>query len=372
MVFAGSMATADKVETPAAAAPQVTVTEARLREVATERAYTARTESVQHVEVRARVDGILQARSYREGELVKAGATLFTIDPERYQVNVQRAEGELKRAQAQLKQANRDWQRIDKLFATKMVSERERDLARSTLELAEADVAIAQAEVADARIEQAYTHVKAPISGVTSQKELAVGNLVESQALLTTIIQLDPLHVQFAVTELDALAMRRAARAGESLTVGLVLADGSRYAHPAHIDFTGAAVDPGTGTVQVRAVVENPEGELMPGQFLRVSLVNGAPAQSLVVPASAVTQGPKGPAVYVVNVDSVVELRAVTLGPTLVDEVVIETGLQAGEQVVIDGVARIRPEEKVLIVEQRSSGLNEARVASTQQPVARA
>ncbi|MDX9875372.1 MAG: efflux RND transporter periplasmic adaptor subunit, partial [Spongiibacteraceae bacterium] len=298
----------------------------------------------------------------------KAGDTLFVIEPERYQVRVQRAEGELKRAQAQHRQAARDWERISKLFETKMVSERERDLARSALELAEADVAVAQAALEDARIEYAYTSVKAPIAGVTSQKELAIGNLVQDQTLLTTIIQLDPLHVQFAVPEADALALRRALRGGEPVSVSLLLADGSRHPHPARIDYTGAAVDPATGTVQVRAVVANPDGDLMPGQFLRIGLVNGAPLPSLVIPASAVTQGPQGPAVFVINNDSVAELRPVTLGPTLADEVVIEQGLQAGEQVVIDGVARIRPEEKVRIVERHSR--HDDALASTQRPSA--
>src|SRR5690606_22984359 len=182
----------------AAPAPLVSVTEASERPVSVEQFYAARTEGARKVEVRARVAGILQQRGYREGSHVEAGEVLFRIDPERFEVQARRAEGELARARAALAQAERDWARVSKLFGSGTLSERDRDQARSTLELAQADVMVAEAALKDARIQLDYTAVKAPISGIISLEQLSEGNLVQEQTLLTTITQLDPIHVQFS------------------------------------------------------------------------------------------------------------------------------------------------------------------------------
>lgn len=346
----GGTATADKMPAPIEfPAPLVSVVEVQPQSVVTARTFSARAESAQRVEVRARVQGILQSRLYQEGALVNAGDQLFQIDPERFAVQVQRAEGELNRAKAQLNQAQRDWNRVAKLFHSKTISERDRDQARSALELAQADVTVAEAALNDARIQLAYTQVKAPISGVTSQEILSEGNLVQEQTLLTTIIQLDPLHVQFAISEADAVALRRRAIASDhGLAIRLQLPDGSTYERAGLVDFTGAAVDPRTGTVQARAVFPNPEGLLMPGQFVRVSL-DAAAQPELVVPHSAVAQGENGPVVYVINGADTVEARPVELGSAVEQGVVVRSGLAAGEQIVSDGIARLEPHGKVRI-----------------------
>lgn len=361
LAVAGGQASADKLP-PVTPAPLVTVAEMQPQAVVAAREYPGRAESARRVEVRARVGGILSDRRYDEGALVVAGQTLFRIDPDRHAVQVQRAEAELRRAMAQLEQARRDWARVAKLFDSRTVSERDRDQALSAYELAKAEVGIAEAALNDARIQLAYTEVKAPIAGVTSQEALSEGNLVQEQTLLTTIVQLDPIHVQFAISEADALALRRA-RQGEPLAAALLLADGSVYHHRGAIDFTGSSVDPRTGTVQARAVFRNPQGEIMPGQFLRVSLSAEMSQQVMVVPSSAISQGASGPIVYVVNAAQRVEERSVQLGDTVDHGIVVHAGLQAGDRVVVNGITRVHPNDEVRVA---LAGEGEATIAAQQ------
>jgi membrane fusion protein (multidrug efflux system) len=352
----GGPASAEKTPTPEVLPPLVSVATLEPQAVSSVRTFSGRAESARRVEVRARVQGILETRLYREGAAVDAGEQLFQIEPDRFAVQVQRAEAELSRAAAELNKARRDWKRIEQLFQSKTVSERDRDHARSALELAEADVAVARAALNDARIQFGYTAVTAPIAGITSQEVLSEGNLVQAQTLLTTIEQLDPIHVQFSISEQDALALKRARTAGERANVMLLLADGSTYERPGEIDFAGATIDAGTGTVQARAVVPNPDGLIMPGQFLRVSLDRAAASTELVVPPHAVAQGSGGPVVYVVDDQQRAEERAVVLGPTVAEGVVIRSGVKAGERVVVDGIARLEPNGKVRIADGGPDG----------------
>lgn len=373
ILLSGSPAAADK-EPPAvtaAAGPLVSVTEVTQRPVSVEQFYAARTEGARRVEVRARVAGILQQRGYREGAAVQAGEVLFRIDPERFEVQVQRAEGELARARATLAQAQRDWARVSKLYGTGTLSERDRDQARSTLELAQADVSVAKAAVNDARIQLDYTAVKAPISGVTSLEQLSEGNLVQEQTLLTTITQLDPIHVQFSLSERDALALRQRMREGQP-QVELMLPDGSTYDQAGHIDFTDSAVDARTGKVLARAVFPNAAAQLLPGQFVRVSLEQAALASAIVVPSRAVAQGDSGPIVWVVNGDDVAEPRPVELGQSLDQSVVVTRGLLPGERVVTDGIANIQATGKVRVMAPASAVANSSSSADSGHQVAAA
>ncbi|MGB5950249.1 MAG: efflux RND transporter periplasmic adaptor subunit [Parvibaculum sp.] len=334
--------------------PEVTAMTVASQTVTLERTYPARAEAANYVEVRAQVEGILLERSYEEGGLVKAGAVLFQIDPAPYEARVQQAEAELDRARAQLREMQRQWKRASQLYEKKAVSESRRDQAQSAVEIAKADVANAEAVLRTARIDLGYTEVRAPISGVTGLRAVSNGNLVTAGTLLTTIRQLDPMHVLFSMPEADAIALGRqlnsageASASAQHLAVQVRLADGSVYERQGVVDFTAAFVDPQTGTVQARAVFPNPQGVLLPGQFLRISVQGLQLSNAIVIPAKAVAEGLEGPVVYVLNEQNIARPQPVALGLSVAQDQVIEQGLQAGERVVVDGIAKVRPGEPV-------------------------
>lgn len=334
--------------------PEVTAMTVAPQTVTLERIYPARAEAANYVEVRAQVEGILLERSYEEGGLVKAGAVLFQIDPAPYEARVQQAESELDRARAQLREMQRQWKRASQLYEKKAVSESRRDQAQSAVEIAKADVANAEAVLRTARIDLGYTEVHAPISGVTGLRAVSNGNLVTAGTLLTTIRQLDPMHVLFSMPEADAIALGRqlnsageASASAQHLVVRVRLADGSVYERQGLVDFTAAFVDPQTGTVQARAVFPNPQGVLLPGQFLRISVQGLQLSNAIVIPAKAVAEGLEGPVVYVLNEQNIARPQPVALGLSVAQDQVIEQGLQAGERVVVDGIAKVRPGEPV-------------------------
>jgi len=334
--------------------PEVTAMTVAPQTVTLERIYPARAEAANYVEVRAQVEGILLERNYEEGGLVKAGAVLFQIDPAPYEARVQQAESELDRARAQLREMQRQWKRASQLYEKKAVSESRRDQAQSAVEIAKADVANAEAVLRTARIDLGYTEVHAPISGVTGLRAVSNGNLVTAGTLLTTIRQLDPMHVLFSMPEADAIALGRqlnsageASASAQHLVVRVRLADGSVYERQGLVDFTAAFVDPQTGTVQARAVFPNPQGVLLPGQFLRISVQGLQLSNAIVIPAKAVAEGLEGPVVYVLNEQNIARPQPVALGLSVAQDQVIEQGLQAGERVVVDGIAKVRPGEPV-------------------------
>lgn len=354
---AGLAACAEENEPTAQKAPppaQVSVVQVSPRTVALERIYPARAQAAEDVEVRARVQGILLERNYDEGAQVEAGTVLFRIDPATFEARVQRAEAELARAQAQLRQAKREWTRTSALFSDNAVSARQRDESLSALELAQATVKTSEAVLRDARIELAYTQVRAPIAGVTGLRAVSQGNLVQPGALLTTVRRLDPIHVLFSLPEGDAVAQRL--RGDSALPVSLRLADGSTYAQPGAIDYTASFVDPRTGTVQARAVVPNPDGTLLPGQFVRVSVGGLEVSDVIVVPAKAVAQSPHGPAVYVVDEHSVAQTRPVTLGQRVQEGQIVTEGLAGGERVIIEGLIGVQAGAPVAIIEPKTGG----------------
>ena len=345
---------------PAAAPPpQVAVVEVVPQTVTLERIYPGRAQAADDVEVRARVQGILLKRHYTEGSRVKAGTLLFEIDPAPFEAKVAQAEAELARAQAQLRQAEREWVRTSALFQDNAVSARQRDEALSAYELAQANVATAEAVLRDARIQLGYTKVTAPIDGFTGLREVSEGNLVQPGTLLTTIRQLDPLHVLFSMPEADAVAQRRHGAGAAQLPATLLLPTGAAYDKPGKIDFTATAIDPRTSTVQARAVFANPKGLLLPGQFVRVAVGGLEVPDSIVVPPKAIAQGPQGPAVYVVDEQNVAQLRPVKLGPLVPQGQVIDEGLVGGERVIVEGLVRVRagnPVKPVPLAAQADAG----------------
>jgi membrane fusion protein, multidrug efflux system len=327
--------------------PAVSVQTVERRNVPVHDEYAGRAKGAREVEVRARVESILLERLYTEGEVVEKGDTLWQIDPEPFEIALRRAQAELANAQANLRQAEREWERVADLFEENAVSERERDQALSALELAEANVAMAQAQVAQAEIDLGYTEVNAPLKGATSLEVRPEGSLVRSGDLLTTITQLDPIHVLFSLPEDDAVLQREAMQAmtveGDPGTraATVILPTGDRYEHEGVVNFTNSTIDPATGTVQARAVFPNAEGGLIPGQFVRVSVRKRTLTNAIVVPERAVAAGAEGPVVYVIDDENIARAQPVALGPRVQGGQIISSGLGGGERIVVGGIVKV-------------------------------
>lgn len=335
--------------------PPSPVTVSRVQPTDTEqiRAYPGRVYGAREVNVRARVQGILQQRLFKEGEEVKQGTILFQIDPEPFQVALEAAKANRHTATASLNQAEREWRRTSRLYEQNAVSQREYDNARSAYELAQANQSLAQSQVAKAQLELSYTRVEAPVNGVTGLEAVSEGNLVERGTLLTSLIQLNPVHVRFSLPEADA-DLRRNANAGKNSDiinhpVTLQTAEGSVYPLAGEIDFTASSVDQLTGTVAARAIFPNPDKLLVPGEFVRLQVLLQSFKDIIVIPETAVVQGPQGPSVFVVE-DNSAQFRPLRLGPVTGAGQVVLDGLSAEDLIVINGQVSLYPGAQVNIV----------------------
>lgn len=312
--------------------------------------YAARISAFRQTEVRARVSGILLKRNFVEGAQVKAGDVLFLIDPAPYEAALMQAQAVLKQAQAQLSQAQREEKRNISLFDQNVGSEKSRDDAISTRELAEATVASAEAQVQTAKLNLGYTKVTAPIDGVTSLEQVSEGSLISTDSsLLTSITQLDPVYVNFSFSDSEAREIRQLVdlkkNKGEDpkLKVNLTFGDGTVYDHEGLVDFTSATVDVNTGTIQARAVIDNPDHQLIPGQFVRATVSGVTADAAIVIPEVSLMQGPQGQFVYTVGKDGKAKINAVTLGQKVGGNWIVNSGLAAGDQLITEGVIKVRP-----------------------------
>jgi membrane fusion protein (multidrug efflux system) len=325
--------------------------------------YVAQTAGSREVEVRARVTGILLKRSYREGERVTAGQSLFTIDPAPFQAAVNRAEADLASAEARLAWQTRTAARLAPLHNSRAVSQKEYDDAVSAREIAAADVKAAKARLTEARLNLGYTKVEAPITGIASRALRSEGNLVSGpDVLLTIVTQIDPIYVNFGVPGTDQLRLRQDSAAGRlelpadgKFEVKLTLADGSAYEKPGKVAFTDVRVSTQTGTSDARAELPNPDGVLRPGQFVRVQLFGAKRPNAILLPQRAVLEGPKGKFAYVVNGESQVEVRPIEVGDWSGDAWVVNAGLKTGDRVIVDGVMKIGPGAPVKVAEAGSA-----------------
>jgi membrane fusion protein, multidrug efflux system len=336
----------------------VVVVEVQPQNIDVQATYAGRIRGVREVEVRSRVSGILEERLYTEGQLVERGEPLFRIERDPYAIALQQAEAELANAEATGNQAEREWRRISSLFEQDAVSERERDRALSERELAQARLRSAEARVAEARLNLDYTTVVAPIAGPTGMESLSEGSLIERGTLLTTIVQHDPVQVRFSLPERDAAVRRVAHRAvagpdaGSRHTVYLLFPDGTKYARTGYVDFTDSSLDPRTGSVQTRALFDNPERDLIPGQFVRVRLTLQTLENVFAVDPAAVGEGETGPSVFIVKPDNTVQARHVRLGPVVDGRQVILEGLESGDRLVVSGLVMLQPGMPVAPINQ--------------------
>lgn len=315
--------------------PTVMVVEAEKSTVEVEREYAGRARGAREVQVRARVEGILERRRYTEGQAVEAGDVLFEIDPQPFEIALKRAQAERQDARAALNQAEREWRRINRLFEQNAVSERERDQSLSQRELAQARLALTEASVADAERNLGYAEVKAPLAGVTGLELLPEGSLVSPGELLTTVTEQDPVHVRFALPERDA-ALQRGGNGERSRKAVLMLPGGDEYDQPGEVNFTDSTIDARTGSVMARAVFPNPDAVVVPGQFVRVRVVLQSLDDVVLVPESAIGQGREGVQVFVVR-DGQAKATPVAVGPVIRGRQVVLSGLEAGDQVIVNG-----------------------------------
>ncbi len=322
---------------------------------------SGRLEPIRTAQVRARVTGVVQKRLFTEGSVVQAGQSLYRIDPAPYQAALDSAQAVQAKAEAALAQAQSALERNRQLVEAKMVSALAWDTAQAAHRAAQADVAAAKAAVQQARLNLEYAAVLAPIGGRIGRSLVTEGALVSQQEAtqLTTIQQLDTLLVNFTQSATEAMRIQRAIASGAlqgsgSAQVRVLLEDGSVYALPGRLLFADRTVDPATGQVTLRGEVPNPQGELLPGLFIRVRLQVARSEQAVLLPQQAVTRGTAEDTVLVVGADGQVSPRKVQLGGLRGDardaagpQWVVTGGLQAGEQVVVDGFQKIRPKAPV-------------------------
>ncbi len=322
----------------------------------------ARLQGSRQVEVRARVRGILEAWLYEEGRAVRAGQHMFRIDPAPYRAEVDRARGAVGEAEATFARTERDVSRLGPLVKTNAISQREYDDAVSARDLASAALESARANLRAAQLELDYTLVSAPIAGISGRALQSQGALVDPNAnsLLTTIARIDPIWALFTLPAPDfARLQRELARAGKQfsdLDAELVLADGSVFPVRGKLNFTGSTIDPTTGSVEMRAEIVNADAALLPGQFVRVALRGATRSDAVLIPQKAVLQGPQGHFVYVVGTDTTATVRPLELGSWIGDEWLVDSGLAAGDRIVVDGTVRVRPGSPVHIAAPADSG----------------
>ena len=342
--------------------PEVVVEEAKVESLPLQFEYPARTAGFREVQVRAQVSGILQERTYQEGSQVKQGQILFRIDPRPYQAALSRAKGSLAQEQARYRQTERDLKRIRELQKKGFASESELDNAVSNFEQSKANIEAAKAEVQSKQIDLDYTTVEAPISGITSKETVSEGSLMvagdPNASLLTQITQLDPIYVNFAAPDREVSSVRSGLQSGslvreggQQMSVEIKFGDGTSYPVEGKVDFTDSTIDRGTGTVSARAVVANPNLALMPGQFVRVVVKGINKPNAITVPERALSQGPNGTFVYVVDDQGLARIRPIGTAHTANGRWVVESGIEAGDKVIVEGLPKVHPNAPVKVVD---------------------
>jgi RND family efflux transporter MFP subunit len=336
----------------------VVVEAARQGSVPDRREYVGTVRAVAEVDVRARVRGYLREQHFQDGQLVEVDQLLFRIDPEPFEVALAEAKGRLASAAAEVRRAQHDHARAQELFDSKVTSVSVLDQRRAERDAAQAAQQSAEAAVRASELDLSYCTVHAPIAGRIGRRLVDIGNLVGESGqdtVLARIVQVDPVHVYFAPTELDRLDVLQGAREGRipqervgAIPIELRLGDGTPYQHAGILDYVDPTIDPMRGTVTVRARVPNPDGALKPGEFVRVTAIFPDMPNAVLVPQRAVQQEQAGSYVLVVGEGDIVESRVVELGVAHDGLQQIAKGLRAGERVVIDGVQKARPGSPVI------------------------
>jgi RND family efflux transporter MFP subunit len=337
-------------------APKVTVAKPIKKLVGDYDEYVGRFVAYDFVEVRARVSGYLDQIAFKDGQLVKAGDPLFTIDRRPFLAALDQAKAAHEQAEANLAFAESDLRRGESLVRGTTITQQTLDQRTQAKRVAEASVTAQKAAVRQAELDLQFTELKSPISGRIGDRRVSIGNLVTTDStLLATVASIDPIRFEFTMDEASYLryvgaataATSRDANRGMSLPVKLKLIDEKDFVHEGKIDFVDNAIDRSSGTIRGRAEFNNPDGKLTPGMFGRIQIAIAKPAVALLVPDSAIGTEQVRKFVYAVSKDDVATPKYVTLGPVVDGMRVITAGLDANDQVVVNGLMRVRPGIKV-------------------------
>ena len=311
--------------------------------------YSGHVEAIDSAEIRPRVSGHLYGVHYQEGGPVKKGQLLFTIDAREYQAIADAARADASRAEARVALAKQDLSRAETLITDRAVSQGELDQRRMEEQQAEADVLAARANLAKAELDLGFTRIRSPITGRAGEVLVKPGNLVQpNSSLLTTVVSVDPVYVTFTGDERAYLRYQDLARSGNRessrdvrnpVLVGLANDEG--FPHQGEVDFVDNALNPETGTIRARAVVPNPNGILTPGLFARVRLLGASQTNALLINEQAVLTDQDRRYVYIVGKDNAAERRDVKVGPHVEGLIVVDSGLKAGDKVIINGMRKI-------------------------------
>lgn len=342
------------------ATPEVGITVMQTQSQALETHLPGRTTAFMRAEVRPQVSGIVQTRLFTEGAMVKQGQPLYQLNADSLRAAEASAKAALDKVQTSLNTLRATAARDAELVKITAISQQAYEQSQAAVQQSAAEVEVAKAALENARINLRYSRITAPISGRISLSNVTPGALVTANqtTALTEIVQMDPMYVDFTQSTADLLQLRNDWAAGryqkldgDHLPVRIQLEDGSHYAHQGKLAFSGLIVNPTMGTVTLRAVVPNPDGILMPGMFVQAQLPTGLAPEALLVPQRSVTRDLTGrPSVMVIKSDGTVEKRIVELGRAIGVNWLLDSGLQAGEQVVVDGFQRIKPGDKVKAV----------------------
>jgi RND family efflux transporter MFP subunit len=353
--------------------PQVTIAKPISKMIADQDEYVGRFVAVESVEVRARVPGYLEAIHFQDGQMVKAGELLFTIDRRRFQIALAQAQASLAQARATLAFAESDLARAQGLAIGSVITQQTFDQRTQAKRTAEASVAAQQAAERQAALDLEFTELRAPVSGRIGDRRVSIGNLVTggtsgNTSLLATIESIDPIRFEFTVDEASYLrygdfAKDGAGAADRGLTVPikLKLIGESAFHHEGKIDFVDNAIDRSSGTIRSRAVFANPDGRFTPGMFARVRMAAAPPKNELLVPDAAIGVEQVRKFVLVVDAENVARPKYVTLGPVVDGLRVITQGLTSDDNVIINGLMRARPGAKVTPQQSSTASASTAR-----------
>ena len=338
----------------------VTVVTLKPQSVLLTRELDGRARASQEAEVRPQATGIVQRLLFTEGGSVRAGQALYQLDPTAFQADANSAQAAVARAQASLESAQLNARRSAELVKIDAISRQDNENAQATLRQAQADLRSAQAAVQAAGVPLGFTRVTAPISGRIGRSSVTRGALVTSAqaAPLATIQRLDPMYVELSQSSTELLKLRQEIDAGSaqsttSVPVEIVLEDGTVYPHAGRLSFAEAMVDPATGAVALRVVVPNPDQLLLPGMFVRAKVANAERRDAILAPQQGITRDPKGNAsAMVVDAEGKVAAREVKVSRAIGDKWLVESGLAAGDKLIVEGLQKIRPGAPVQATEQ--------------------
>lgn len=330
-------------EKPAPLPPEVTVTTVVQRDVPIHQEWVGTMAGNVDADIRPKVDGFLISQFYKEGSYEQKGQPLYQLDKRQAQAAVEQAQGDLARAQASLHQAEIDVRRYTPLVELKAVSQAELDKARSSETAATAQVAAVQAVLDNTQLNLGWTTVTAPISGIAGISKVQIGDLMTPSTTMTTISNVDPIYVDINIAEQDYLRFVRektGRAAAENLE--LILGDGTVYPKRGHVLFVNRELNPLTGTIQVRGEFPNPGNVLRPGQYGRIRAVTEVRKNALLIPQPAVSELQGVYLVGVVSADNTATMKTVQLGPQFEDMWVVNSGLQVGDKVIVEGLQRVK------------------------------